>query len=110
MKDDNLPEPRESFEITLVSVSSGDGSKGSTNTSGASIDLTNSVFSFVIEKNDNANGLLQFSNSSTPPQPSDGIIPPATERPMVRQVSSAIVECLHNEICYFLVLLLYSRL
>ncbi|KAF3695921.1 Monogenic audiogenic seizure susceptibility protein 1 -like protein [Channa argus] len=41
--DDNLPELAESFQVTLVSAESGDGKPGSTPTSGASIDPTNSI-------------------------------------------------------------------
>jgi hypothetical protein len=81
VNDDDIPEVQEVFDIKLTSALTG--SSGSTNTSGASIDLSASTSRFTILKNDNSNGLLQFSNSSLPPQ-GIGIIPPATQKPMVK--------------------------
>lgn len=78
--DDDIPEVQETFDIKLTSALTG--SSGSTNISGASIDLAASFSRFTILKSDNSNGLLQFSNSSQPP-PGSGIIPPATEKPTV---------------------------
>ncbi|XP_061172919.1 adhesion G-protein coupled receptor V1-like [Saccostrea echinata] len=80
VNDDDIPEVQETFDIKLTSALTG--SSGSTNTSGASIDLSASTFRFTILKSDHSNGLLQFTNSSMPPQ-GTGIIPPATEKPVV---------------------------
>ena len=81
--DDDLPEIDEIFHVRLVSVSSGDGSTGSTNTSGASIDLTKASSVVTILKNDHSNGVLQFSNRTNPPSPGGGIIPISTVEPIV---------------------------
>lgn len=83
VNDDDIPEAQETFDIKLTSALTG--SSGSTNISGASIDLSASTSRFTVLKSDNSNGLLQFSNSSKPPSGS-GIIPPATEKPMVGTV------------------------
>uniref|UniRef100_A0A672JI01 Adhesion G-protein coupled receptor V1 n=1 Tax=Salarias fasciatus TaxID=181472 RepID=A0A672JI01_SALFA len=73
--DDNLPELAESFKVTLVSAESGDGKPGSTATSGASIDLSNSVNSITVRESDHPYGLLQFQ-----PDPlAEGLISPALE-------------------------------
>ncbi|XP_037634420.1 adhesion G-protein coupled receptor V1 isoform X2 [Sebastes umbrosus] len=73
--DDNLPELAESFQITLVSAESGDGKRGSTPTSGASIDPNNSVNTVTVTASDHPYGLLQFQ----PSPPGEGLISPALE-------------------------------
>ncbi|XP_044225055.1 adhesion G-protein coupled receptor V1 isoform X2 [Thunnus albacares] len=73
--DDNLPELAESFQITLVSAESGDGKPGSTPTSGASIDPSNSVNTVTVTASDHPYGLLQFQ----PSPPGEGLIAPALE-------------------------------
>ncbi|XP_068559504.1 adhesion G-protein coupled receptor V1 [Cebidichthys violaceus] len=73
--DDNLPELAESFQITLVSAESGDGKRGSTPTSGASIDPNNSANTVTVTASDHPYGLLQFQ----PIRPGEGLIPPAVE-------------------------------
>ncbi|XP_075960449.1 adhesion G-protein coupled receptor V1 [Anarhichas minor] len=73
--DDNLPELAESFQITLVSAESGDGKRGSTPTSGASIDPNNSANTVTVTASDHPYGLLQFQ----PIPPGEGLIPPALE-------------------------------
>ena len=84
LKDENLPELEERFVIQLINATSDDGSSGTTNVSGASIDLANSRSTVVVRENDFPYGLLQFSESEIPPLPDDPLIPPATERPTVR--------------------------
>uniref|UniRef100_A0A3P8TGE6 Adhesion G-protein coupled receptor V1 n=1 Tax=Amphiprion percula TaxID=161767 RepID=A0A3P8TGE6_AMPPE len=64
--DDNCPELAESFQVTLVSAESGDGKPGSTPTSGASIDPSNSVNTVTVTASDHPYGLLQFRLS--PPE------------------------------------------
>ncbi|XP_069137444.1 adhesion G-protein coupled receptor V1-like isoform X2 [Argopecten irradians] len=83
VRDDTLPEAQETFHIKLVSVTSGDGISGTTNTSGASINPLAAFSNFVIEENDYTYGLFQFSTESTPPTPQDGVIPPGTSQPTV---------------------------
>ncbi|XP_060082724.1 adhesion G-protein coupled receptor V1-like [Ylistrum balloti] len=83
VRDDMVPEAKETFHIKLVGVTSGDGISGTTNTSGASIDPLTALSNFVIEENDFTYGLFQFSTESTPPSPGDGVIPPGTSKPMV---------------------------
>ncbi|XP_056276017.1 adhesion G-protein coupled receptor V1 [Pseudoliparis swirei] len=73
--DDNLPELAESFQITLVSAESGDGKRGSTPTSGASVDSNTAVNTVTVTASDHPYGLLQFQSSP----PGDGLIPPALE-------------------------------
>ncbi|XP_031160888.2 adhesion G-protein coupled receptor V1 isoform X2 [Sander lucioperca] len=73
--DDNLPELAESFQITLVSAMSGDGKRGSTPTSGASIDANNSVNTITVTASDHPYGLLQFQ----PSPPGEGFIAPLLE-------------------------------
>lgn len=73
----------EKFEIRLVNATSDDNLSGTTNTSGASIDVANSKSTVTVKENDYPYGLLQFSESEIPPRPDDPIILPATERPTV---------------------------
>ncbi|XP_067377863.1 adhesion G-protein coupled receptor V1 isoform X2 [Channa argus] len=73
--DDNLPELAESFQVTLVSAESGDGKPGSTPTSGASIDPTNSINIVTVRASDHPYGLFQFQASP----PGEGLILPALE-------------------------------
>lgn len=54
--DDDLPELAESFQVTLVSARSGDGKPGSTPTSGASIDPSNSVNTVTVTASDHPYG------------------------------------------------------
>ena len=83
LKDDNMPELEEIFEIRLVAVRSDDNETGSTDVSGASIDPDNSKSRVVMPENNYPYGLLQFSESDTPPLPNDPYIPPATLSPTV---------------------------
>ena len=83
LKDDNIPELEEIFEIRLVAVRSDDNETGSTDVSGASIDPDNSKSRVVMPENDYPYGLLQFSESDTPPMPNDPYIPPVTLSPTV---------------------------
>ncbi|KAM6930325.1 adhesion G-protein coupled receptor V1 [Xenentodon cancila] len=73
--DDNVPELAESFLVTLVSAESSDGKAGSTPTSGASIDPTNSVNTVTVTASDHPYGLLEFHLSP----PKEGVISPALE-------------------------------
>ncbi|XP_061584932.1 adhesion G-protein coupled receptor V1 [Cololabis saira] len=73
--DDNLPELAESFLVTLVSAESGDGKPGSTPTSGASIDPTNSVNTVTVTASDHPYGLLEFHPSPL----GEGLISPTLE-------------------------------
>ena len=57
MFDDNLPELAESFQVALVSAESGDGKPGSTPTSGASIDPSNSVNTVTVTASDHPYGI-----------------------------------------------------
>ena len=88
LKDDNIPELEEIFEIRLVAVRSDDNETGSTDVSGASIDPDNSKSRVVMPENDYPYGLLQFSESDTPPLPNDPYIPPATLSPTVSHLLS----------------------
>lgn len=54
--DDDLPELAESFQVALVSARSGDGKPGSTPTSGASIDPTNSHNTVTVMASDHPYG------------------------------------------------------
>ncbi|OWF54008.1 G-protein coupled receptor 98 [Mizuhopecten yessoensis] len=83
VRDDMVPEAKETFHIKLVGVTSGDGISGTTNTSGASINPLAAFSNFAVEENDYTYGLFQFSTESTPPSPAGGVIPPATNKPMV---------------------------
>ena len=83
LKDENIPETEERFEIQLVNATSDDNLSGTTNISGASIDLTKSKSVVIVRESDYPYGLLQFSESGIPPQPNDPIIPPAIQRPIV---------------------------
>lgn len=66
MLDDNLPELAESFQVTLVSAESGDGKRGSTPTSGASIDSNNSVNSVTVRASDHPYGTYLPLSSINP--------------------------------------------
>lgn len=70
--------------IKLLTVSTDDGSRGSTNTSGASIDLTKANSVITVLKNDDSNGVLQFTNRTLPPTPSEGILPVAKDIPIIK--------------------------
>ena len=83
LKDENLPELEERFVIQLINATSDDGLSGTTNVSGASIDLANSRSTVMVRESDFPYGLLQFSESEITPLPDDPLIPPATERPTV---------------------------
>ncbi|MCI4392676.1 hypothetical protein PGIGA_G00148550 [Pangasianodon gigas] len=61
--DDDLPEFDEYFQIKLVSAQSGDGKRGSTPTSGASIDPDNAINNVTIKASDHPYGLLQFQTA-----------------------------------------------
>ncbi|XP_053084899.1 adhesion G-protein coupled receptor V1 isoform X1 [Pangasianodon hypophthalmus] len=61
--DDDLPEFDEYFQIKLVSAQSGDGKRGSTPTSGASIDPDNAINNVTIRASDHPYGLLQFQTA-----------------------------------------------
>ncbi|XP_053405379.1 adhesion G-protein coupled receptor V1-like [Mercenaria mercenaria] len=89
LKADGIPEPEEVFEIRLVNVTTEDGTVGTTNISGASIDTTLRSSVVTMRENDFLNGLLQFSTSLIPPRPEDPFIPPAQERPTVRVAEEA---------------------
>ncbi|NXB81784.1 GPR98 protein, partial [Donacobius atricapilla] len=80
--DDDIPELNEYFRVTLVSAVSGDGKLGSTPTSGASIDPEKETTDISIKASDHPYGLLQFS-VGPPPQPSDGMILPASAVPHI---------------------------
>ena len=83
LKEDQIPELEERFEIELVNATTDDNLSGTTNISGASVDLAKSKSVVIVGETDFPYGLLEFSKSSVPPQPNDPIIPPATERPVV---------------------------
>ncbi|XP_015216090.2 adhesion G-protein coupled receptor V1 isoform X1 [Lepisosteus oculatus] len=78
--DDDIPELEEHFRVTLVSAESGDGKRGSTPTSGASIDPSNAATRVAIKASDHPYGVLQFS-LGPPPGPADGAIRPALVGP-----------------------------
>ena len=82
VKNDNVPELTEYFDVTLVRVVSSDGLVGSTNTSGASIDPEHAVANISVQENDFPYGLLQFSTGPAP-APNDPTIPAATTSPQV---------------------------
>ncbi|XP_052793587.1 adhesion G-protein coupled receptor V1-like [Mya arenaria] len=84
LKVDNQPEGEEVFEVRLTNTSTEDGVGGSTNTSGASIDPTNSASTITMRENDFPNGLLEFKADGVPPLPGDPFLPPLEERPTVR--------------------------
>lgn len=83
LKDDDIPESLETFEIRLVNTTTEDNIVGTTNTSGASIDEAHHISTVTVKENDFPFGLLQFSTSLVPPQPDDPVIPPSTEKPVV---------------------------
>ena len=90
LKDDTMPEIEERFEIELVNASSDDSLSGTTNVSGASIDLAKSKSVVIVRESDFPYGLLEFSETNVPPQPNSPIIPPATKRPVVSFGDSVI--------------------
>lgn len=96
VKDDDIPEVDEIFNIKLLTVSSGDGSEGSTNTSGASIDQTKARSVVTVLKNDHSNGVLQFTNRTTPPTTGEGILPVATVAPIVSHFNESDSIFIHN--------------
>ena len=77
-------------------MSSGDGSEGSTNTSGASIDLTKARSVVTVLKNDHSNGVLQFTNRTTPPSTGEGILPVATVAPIVSHLDESDFIFIHK--------------
>ena len=77
IKDDDTPELAETFRVLLSSAMSDDGIKGSTNSSGASIDPNARESWLVIEDTDYPHGLLQFSDAPRPPKQNDPMIKPA---------------------------------
>ncbi|RXN21226.1 G- coupled receptor 98-like protein [Labeo rohita] len=72
---DDLPEVNEHFRVKLVSAESGDGKRGSTPTSGASIDPSNAINNITVKASDHPYGLLQFQTTPVPV----GMIRPALE-------------------------------
>ncbi|CAL1527000.1 unnamed protein product, partial [Lymnaea stagnalis] len=79
VRDDNIPELDEAFEVRLTSVVSDDGKIGSTNTSGASIDSTRQSSQLLLIENDYPYGYLQFSDQLGVIPPQDIIIAPTTK-------------------------------
>ncbi|XP_066512530.1 adhesion G-protein coupled receptor V1-like [Hoplias malabaricus] len=61
--DDDIPEFDEFFQVRLVSALSADGKRGSTPTSGASIDPDNAANNVTIKASDHPYGLLQFQTA-----------------------------------------------
>ncbi|XP_060617754.2 adhesion G-protein coupled receptor V1 isoform X2 [Anolis sagrei] len=80
--DDDIPELSEYFQVILVSAVSGDGKKGSTPTSGASIDPEKETTYITIKASDHPYGLLQFS-VGPPPEDSEEVILPVTSAPHI---------------------------
>uniref|UniRef100_G1KP04 Adhesion G-protein coupled receptor V1 n=1 Tax=Anolis carolinensis TaxID=28377 RepID=G1KP04_ANOCA len=80
--DDDIPELNEYFQVILVSAVSGDGKKGSTPTSGASIDPEKETTYITIKASDHPYGLLQFSVEQ-PPEDSEEVILPVTNAPHI---------------------------
>ncbi|XP_058512174.1 adhesion G-protein coupled receptor V1 [Ochotona princeps] len=80
--DDDTPELNEYFRVTLISAIPGDGSMGSTPTSGASIDPEKETTDVMVKASDQPYGLLQFSTGQ-PPHPEDARSLPATSVPHV---------------------------
>ncbi|XP_007438209.1 G-protein coupled receptor 98, partial [Python bivittatus] len=80
--DDDTPELKEYFQVTLVSAVTGDGKTGSTPTSGASIDPEKETTYITIKASDHPYGLLQFSIGQ-PPSGSDEIIISAMTAPHI---------------------------
>lgn len=87
--DDDVPELEEIFDVVIVSVTSDDGLVGSTNTSGASINMAAAIRNITVAETDNPHGLFQFSTGYAP-NATDPLIPPATEKPMVIFPSSSL--------------------
>lgn len=65
MLDDNLPELAESFQITLVSAESGDGKRGSTPTSGASVDSNTAVNTVTVTASDHPYGIHSHAQNAS---------------------------------------------
>ncbi|KAK6179039.1 hypothetical protein SNE40_011486 [Patella caerulea] len=84
VKEENIPELQERFNVLLYKVVTDDGVVGTTNTSGASINPTGSTSPIVIEETDYPYGLLQFSSSLTPPVSVTTMILPSTVQPVVK--------------------------
>ncbi|ETE65236.1 G-protein coupled receptor 98, partial [Ophiophagus hannah] len=80
--DDDIPELKEYFQVTLVSAVTGDGKTGSTPTSGASIDPEKETTYITVKASDHPYGLLQFSVGQ-PPSDTDEIILSATTAPHI---------------------------
>ena len=90
IKEENLPELDELFEITLISAASDDGLVGSTNVSGASIDPLRQTSQVTIEANDYPFGLLQFADKVGVLPSATDMIDPAIQVPSVRYTSNSI--------------------
>ncbi|XP_055956200.1 adhesion G-protein coupled receptor V1 [Patella vulgata] len=84
VKEENIPELEERFNVLLYKVVTDDGVVGTTNTSGASINPTGNTSPIVIEETDYPYGLLQFSTSLTPPVSMTTMILPSTVQPVVK--------------------------
>lgn len=83
LKDDNIPEAQEVYDIRLTDVKTEDGIVGTTNTSGASIDPLYRNSTITMKENDFLNGLLQFKADGIPPLSDDPFIQPLLEQPTV---------------------------
>ena len=83
LKNDNIPEPQEVYDIRLTGVSTEDGVGGTTNSSGASIDPNHMNSTVIMNENDFLNGLLQFKADGIPPLSDDPYIEPLLEQPTV---------------------------
>ena len=83
VRDDEEPELREDFIVSLFEAMSSDGLVGTTPTSGASIDLDARLNNITVAESDYPYGLMEFSVMKTLPMPGDPRVPPATEQPKV---------------------------
>ncbi|KAK9408413.1 G-protein coupled receptor 98 [Crotalus adamanteus] len=94
--DDDIPELKEYFQVTLVSAITGDGKTGSTPTSGGSIDPEKETTYITVKASDHPYGLLQFSVAQPPSGTDETILsamtaPHITIKEEIGQVSLLVV-------------------